>query len=239
MAATLLLRYGSAVREAIDLILTEVEREPPQRVPPALGSLLQVGTSDVVRPVIDALDTPCRTGTDSRKWAARKALALVGLGYAARNNRTPPWGPTRSGLRTRLSLVTGRFEEIQERGTDGVQTKRVFVPDGKLLKPTLGRPIKLMLELTNVGKEPIDYDAQQAAVNQPLAVFDAEGRPMKYLGQRVSTAGSKRTSLSTTSTSPPTTKSTNPALTSCCGCREVTSSNPMRPRCCSYLSPTC
>ncbi|MBI4577233.1 MAG: hypothetical protein HY722_13325 [Planctomycetes bacterium] len=73
------------------------------------------------------------------------------------------WGTARGGLRTRLSL--------QDEG---------WAP---------GRPLRVRLELENVGTRTTTYDDQQVGVNDPFAVTGPDGRTVPWVGGSVQTLG--------------------------------------------------
>jgi len=77
------------------------------------------------------------------------------------------WGTPQNGLSTRISLVTA--------------------------EPTVGKTIKLKLEIKNVGTTPAKYDDQQASMNNSIEVKDSNGKPVPYVGMSAQTMGSDTT----------------------------------------------
>ncbi|MCD4728358.1 MAG: hypothetical protein K8R46_11890 [Pirellulales bacterium] len=83
--------------------------------------------------------------------------------------RSEQWGPQEGNLRTRLAPLADHF--------------------------TLGQPMRLRLELKNVGQAVIHYDPQQVAINGSLAVHDPQGHPVRYIATSFQTVIGKRPAL--------------------------------------------
>lgn len=81
-------------------------------------------------------------------------------------DETVPFGLAVGGVQSRLSLVTAR--------------------------PQVGQPLRVRLELKNVGSVPIRYDSQQAEVNGSLSVTGPDGKPAPYIATSFQTMGSAK-----------------------------------------------
>jgi hypothetical protein len=77
------------------------------------------------------------------------------------------WGEAKGGLASRLSLATA--------------------------KPTLGEPMKVRLEVKNVGDAPVSYNSQQSATNNSLLIKGPDGKEIPYIGGSYQTAGQPTT----------------------------------------------
>jgi beta-lactamase regulating signal transducer with metallopeptidase domain len=71
------------------------------------------------------------------------------------------------------------------RAVNGLQTRLSAAKD----RVNAGEPIRLKLELRNVGTENRSYDSQQVAVNNPLIVRGPKGEEIPFVARRVSTLG--------------------------------------------------
>jgi|GEM_PF-6502449 len=71
------------------------------------------------------------------------------------------------------------------RALDGLQTRLTAEKD----RVKAGEPVRLKLELRNVGAEVKQFDAQRVAVNNPLIVRGPKGEEISFVAGRVSTLG--------------------------------------------------
>ena len=94
-------------------------------------------------------------------------LLLLACHGADRQESLPPksgdWGVPSVGLRTRLTILDHT--------------------------PGLGEPVRVRLEMENVGTDVIAYDWQQVAVNNAFDVQNLDGSRTVYVGGSVATAG--------------------------------------------------
>jgi hypothetical protein len=108
----------------------------------------------------------------SRAAAFLAFLLLTGLlpmpaRARARENADPgAWGQEQNGVRTRLVPVGSAF--------------------------SLGRPMRVRLEIENVGEKVVRFDAQQADVNGSLILRTPDGAEAPYIAAGVQTAGGPR-----------------------------------------------
>jgi hypothetical protein len=98
------------------------------------------------------------------KVAVIGILAVVGGTLASDDAKNDErWGDAVKGLASRLSLTTK--------------------------EPRLGEPVRVRLEVKNVGEGPATYDSQQAAVNNSLIVKGPDGAAVPYIGLSYQTLG--------------------------------------------------
>lgn len=89
-----------------------------------------------------------------------------GICCQAAPDEAVPFGFAIGGVQSRLSLITKR--------------------------PQVGKPLRVRLELKNVGSLPITYDSQQAAVNNSLDVKGPDNNPVSYVATSFQTMGSPK-----------------------------------------------